>query len=162
MAAGVVAIAAFPAPASWNRCFVSGVLPLMGVPVKYLAVRSDGSRVQHGDQIGYVTYPGYTVPAWFEFAAGTQNLDRYGEAGGSGGQIVIRYERYGQMVKPLRAGSDFGLTVYSVFDPRVADLIAEDELEHDTRDQNDPAPGGQRSSRMLGIKRIPVPPHLLG
>jgi hypothetical protein len=126
--------------------------------VKYIAVRSDGSRVQHGDQIGYTTYRGHMVPSSFEFAVGTQNHDQYGDAGGSGGQIVIRYERYGRMVKPLRAGSDFGLTVYSVLDPRVADLLSEDELEQDVRQTRD----GQRSGRMVGIRRIPVPPHLLG
>jgi hypothetical protein len=130
--------------------------------VKYIAVRSDGSRVQPGDQIGYTTYRGHTMPTWFEFAAGTQNHDQYGDAGGSGGQIVIRYERYGRMVKPLRAGSDFGLTVYSVLDPRVADLLSKDELEQGVLDQGDQDPSGQRSGRMLGIRRIPVPPHLLG
>jgi hypothetical protein len=130
--------------------------------VRYIAVRSDGSRVQSGDRIGYTTYRGHTVPTWFEFAIGTQNHDRYGDAGGSGGQIVIRYERYGRVVKPLRASSDFGLTVYSIFDPRVADLLSEDELQQLGRDQGDQAAGGQPSGRLLGVRRIRVPPHLLG
>lgn len=130
--------------------------------VKYIALRSDGSRVQSGDRIGYTTYRGHTVPTWFEFAVGTQNHDRYGDAGGSGGQIVITYERYGRMVKPLRAGSDFGLTVYSVLDPRVADLLSEDELQQDAPDQGDRAAARQPGGRLLGVRRIPVPPHLLG
>ena len=131
--------------------------------VKYIAVRSDGSRVQSGDRIGCTTYRGHTVPIWFEFAVGTQNHDRYGrDAGGSGGQIVIRYERYGKMVKPLRSGSDFGLTVYSVLDPRVSDLLSEDELQQDTPDQRDQAAARPRSGRLIGARRIPVPPHLLG
>lgn len=67
--------------------------PVMSA-VKYIAVRSDGSLVRYGDQIGYTTYPGHTVPTpghtvptWFEFAAGLQNHDRFGDAGGSGGQV---------------------------------------------------------------------------
>lgn len=118
--------------------------------VKYIAVRSDGSRVQCGDQIGYTTYRSHRVPTWFEFAVGTQN-DRYGN--GSGGQIVIRYERYARMVKPLRDGSDFGLTVYSVLDPRVADLLSEDELQHDSPDQGNQAAGEQRGGRLMGVRR---------
>jgi hypothetical protein len=127
--------------------------------VKYIAVRSDGSRVQSGDQIGCTTYRSHTVPTWFAFAVGTQN-DRCGN--GSGGQIVIRYERYGRMVKPLRDGSDFDLAVYSVLDPRVADLLSEDELQQDAPEQGDQAAGGQRGGRLIGVRRIPVPPGLLG
>jgi hypothetical protein len=122
--------------------------------VKYVAVRSDGSLVRYGDQIGYTTYPGHTVPTWFEFAAGLQNDDRDGDAGGSGGQLVIRYERYGQMVTPLRAGSDFGLTVYSVLDPQIADILPQD-LEQLGRPGKDDQRTG--SSRLLGVRRIPVP-----
>lgn len=122
--------------------------PLLMNTVKYIAVRGDGSPVRYGDQIGHTTYRSHTVPTWFEFAVGTQN--RVDDVG-SGGQIVIRYERYGRMVTPMRVGSDFGLTVYSVLDPQVADILPQN-LEELGR------PGRRTGNRrLLGVRRIPVP-----
>lgn len=68
-----------------------------------------------------------------------------------GGQIVIRYERYGRMVTPLRAGRDFGLTVYSVLDPRVADILPRNLEELGKPDRR------AGNSRQLGVRQITVP-----
>jgi hypothetical protein len=65
------------------------------------------------------------------------------------------------MVKQVRPKSLPSRNGYSVLDPRVADLLSEEELQQDMPDQDDQAAAEQSGGRLIGIVRIPVPPHLL-